>query len=115
MSAFICGDKHIASLAAWYGAEKGLPSELVQMIANELKKINIKSVNYHYNDTVRVSKCSLKKAILLLPEEALAMAHCLDYQSCELKDYANPLLADIKILAVTRSNPKIKSDIWELL
>jgi hypothetical protein len=115
MSAFICGDKHIASLASWYGAEKGLPSELVQMIANELKKINIKSVNYRYNDKVRFSKCSLKKAILLLPEEALVMAHCLDYQSCELRDYTNPILADIEILAVTRSNPNIKSDIWELL
>ena len=114
MSAFICGDKHIASLVFWYGVEKDLPIEVFQFIANELKKVNIKSVNYRYDDNVRITQCKLSKAIPISSEEALSMAACLEYQSCELKDYQNPILQSISDLAKSLADPKHPSDIWEL-
>lgn len=115
MSAFICGDKHIASLASWYGIEKGLAPVVTQFIADELKKANIKSVNYRYNDKIRMAKCKMNKAILILPEEALAMSRCLDYQSCEKQDFVNQILIEIEALALYLSDSNWKSDIWELV
>jgi hypothetical protein len=115
MSAFICSDTHIASLAVWYGTKKDLPSTVTQFIANELKRSNIKSVNWRYDDNVKFKKCNLSKAKGIDPDFAFKMAACLDYQSCGMPDYSNPLLQAIADFADTLRNLNIDPDIWELI
>ena len=114
MSAFICSDTHIASLSVWYGTKKDLPIEVTQFIANELKRINIKSVNFRYADNVKFKKCNLKESRGIDPDFAFKMASCLDYQSCELPDYVNPILQAISDFADTLRDPTIDPRVWEL-
>jgi len=110
MSAFICSDQHISSLATWYGSTKKLPVCLIQLIANDLKSTNIDSVNYRYNEKTRKTKCSFKNVLIIDTETAVGLANCLDYQSCE-KDNFNCLLNDIQILSRILHGSN-KSNVW---
>jgi hypothetical protein len=74
MSAFICSDKHISTIALnaidfdrykeFKNPVTGKPFT-VQELADELKRLNINSVNYRYDESVPVSSCDLQEAVLL--------------------------------------------------
>lgn len=87
MSAFVCSDYHIATMAKYIASLHG--SINTQELANKLKKINIESVNYRYDDTIRKSKCSIKKTKVITANDFAALFSCWDYQACEgqLIDY----------------------------
>lgn len=87
MSAFVCSDYHIATMAKYIASCND--SINAQELANKLKKINIESVNYRYDDTMRKSKCSIKKTTEITANDFAALFSCWDYQSCEgqLLDY----------------------------
>lgn len=87
MSAFVCSDFHIATMAKYIAALHG--SINAQELANKLKAINIASVNYRYDDTIRKSKCSIKKTKEITANDFAALFSCWNYQSCEgkLLDY----------------------------
>ena len=63
MSAFICTDRHIATIATAYAAL--VPSINAQALADELKAINIESVNFryaHHGNPEPVAPCDLDDA-----------------------------------------------------
>ena len=116
MSAFICSDKHISTIALnaidfdrykeFKNPVTGKPFT-VQELADELKRLNINSVNYRYDESVPVSSCDLQEAVLLGhridpgDEHRLDMAdlirltRSLRYQSCEDSDVDLSLIEEI--------------------
>ena len=110
MSAFICTDRHIATVAVNYC--KLTKTEDPQGIADKLKEINIISVNWRYpnHKPVMVTPCSLVDAVpdLSFPD-LVALCECLDYQSCEPPDYQNPLLDAITAQFMANVRHGIKS------
>lgn len=117
MSAYICSDRHIASIALWAamdsaGKLKGW-KDMAQEIANELKRENIKSVNYRYKEATRFKKCNIDQADVLPPEDVVALCDCLDYQSCEHPDYKPGMLSVIRASAFRASGGR-KSDLWSI-
>lgn len=84
MSAFICTDRHIATIAAALFADK----RQAQDAANHFKRENIRSVNHRYQEKTRVTKCDMSQANLgpYTGHDIAAMLNCLDYQSCEHPD-----------------------------
>lgn len=90
MSAFLCSDYHIATMAQYIVHSLKLDTELsIQDLANKLKAINIASVNYRYNEKTRKSKCNIKKTKIITVDDFAVLFSCWDYQSCEgqLLDY----------------------------
>jgi hypothetical protein len=113
MSAFICGDKHISSLVNWF-CKNTSKLDVKQSIANKLKEVNILSVNYRYTENTPIEPCSFNECVEITPEMAYKMANCLDYQSCELENYKNPLLVEIIQLADELRDKKIEAEVWYL-
>lgn len=81
MSAFLCSDYHIATMAKYIASLHGAID--AQILANKLKKINIDSVNYRYNEKSRVVKCKMDKIMAIGANDFAALFDCWDYQSCE--------------------------------
>ena len=88
MSAFICSDFHIATIAHCVGDFLDFEPEVMQSFADKLKAINIASVNYRYNEKTRKIKCNTKEHMSLNNSHDIAgLISCWIYQSCE--DRAN--------------------------
>lgn len=84
MSAFVCSDKHIATIAYNVGNFCDMSQNEIQVLANKLKAINIDSVNYRYNEKTKKNKCKLNDYITLLNRHDIAaLIQCWIYQSCE--------------------------------
>lgn len=81
MSAFLCSDYHIATMAKHIASLYG--SIDAQELANKLKKINIESVNYRYNERSRIMRCKMDKIMAIGANEFAALFSCWDYQACE--------------------------------
>lgn len=81
MSAFICSDSHIATIAYYVGNHFNIDT---QELANKLKSINIESVNYRYNEKTCKSKCKLViNSVPYSNDDVAKLIKCWDYQSCE--------------------------------
>ena len=113
MSAFQCTDRHIATIATAYVTL--LPGLNAQALADELKALNIQSVNYRYRESTPIEPCALGDTApdLSFPD-LVALCECLDYQSCELPDYANPLLDQITAQFKANVRHGIKSRAWSI-
>ena len=96
MSAYIVSNKHIATIATQYANLIGATAGETQRIADLLLAINIASVNYRYDEDTQAEPCDLSEVSpdVSFPD-LVALCQCLDYQSCELPDYNNPLLEAI--------------------
>lgn len=96
MSCYVCSDLHIATIATQYSNLVGATPEDTQRVADLLLAINIASVNYRYDEDEPIEPCSLDEVApdVSFPD-LVALCECLDYQSCELPDYTNPLLSAI--------------------
>lgn len=81
MSAFLCSDYHIATMAKYIASLHG--SIDAQLLANKIKKININSVNYRYNTKSKAVKCKTDKIMEIGANEFAVLFDCWDYQSCE--------------------------------
>ena len=82
MSAFILSDKHFTVIANYVA----LCKDNINVIefANKLKAINIKSVNYRYNEKTRITKCKLDNSNNYYSKyDVIRLIQCWDYQSCE--------------------------------
>lgn len=116
MSAFICTDRHIATIATAYAAL--VPSINAQALADELKAINIESVNYryaHHGNPEPVTPCDLGDAVPdLTPPDLVALCNCLDYQSCERPDYDGTQLENIRARLAQDVRHGIKSPVWSI-
>ena len=113
MSCFICSDRHIATIAVAYSNLTGFSA---QPIANELARINVESVNYRYDESTAVEPVDLTEESVeaLAPHDLVALCECLDYQSCEPKDYKNPLLERITETFKAQVKHGIKSNVWSI-
>lgn len=127
MSAFVCTDKHIATLVIGINLlrYRPLPQETLQEHANLLKRENIRSVNYHYNERTKFApvKFEVDPAVVAAMHTAAdlnQLARCLDYQSCERPEWENSkacaLLNEMRIVALEK---KIelglgKSEMWAI-
>lgn len=114
MSAFICSDLHIATIAINYAELTNQPDE-AQAIADALLAANIDSVNYRYDEATEIVPCSLDET-LLDPSFAdlVALCDCLDCQSCERPDYTNPLLDTITAAFKANCRHGVKSPLWSI-
>lgn len=112
MSAFICSDRHIATIAH-FAANGDL--ETAQFLADKLKRENVRSVNYRYNEKTRVKPCNIsdywKEANI---NDVFCLVRCLDYQSCERSDYDGVLLRTIENLLLRFGANPAKSEIWSI-
>ena len=89
MSAFICSNKHIMTVAAAYVYNIELegiqiPDDVdVLRVAKILQKENVASVNYRYKEKSRASKLEGTPYSFHRHVQILAWVDCLSYQSCE--------------------------------
>lgn len=115
MSAFLCSDRHIATIAVNYC--RLTKTVDAQRIANELKAINVISVNFRYpnHEPEPIEPCSLDDiaADLSFPD-LFAICECLDYQSCEPTNYKNPLLDAITAQFKANCRHAVKSPLWSI-
>ena len=81
MSAFICSDKHFAAIAYYCTAMH--ESVDPQTLADQLKRVNIQSVNYRYGEKTRATRCKLSATPGLSHADIVRLVQCWDYQSCE--------------------------------
>jgi hypothetical protein len=89
MSAFVCSDYHIATIAQYAGILKQWEFVSIQALANRLKAINIQSVNYRYKENSRITKCKIDKyRPINSMVDIIQLIRCWDYQACE--DRSNP-------------------------
>jgi len=83
MSAYIMHDTDLYALALYCAPSP----ELAQELANALKRVNIKSVNYRYRDKTRVTKCKPLDNITFNKIQdkpyIKSLIQCWGYQSCE--------------------------------
>lgn len=87
MSAFICSDKHIATIAQYFFA---LDPVGAQSFANSLKRENILSVNYRYKENEPITPVNMREVDALgaySVHDIAGLVACLDYQSCEHPEY----------------------------
>ena len=78
MSAWMASDKHIASVVC-----SVIKEELRQGVADCIKKANLLSINYRYNEDEPFEPCDLTQAITLTNKDKVKLCYSLDYQSCE--------------------------------
>lgn len=112
MSAFICTDKHIATVASALFADK----RQAQDAANHFKRENIRSVNYRYKEKTRVTKCDMAQANLApyTGHDIAALLHCLDYQSCEHPD-CDLLVINLCLRILDHQGAKAsQSSVWSI-
>ncbi len=90
MSAFICSDRHIFTIAAYAAfnmASKSAyinPYQLAQDLANRLKRANVHSVNHRYSEKTPARKCKVYTTHRdFTPSEVYGLFRCWNYQSCE--------------------------------
>ena len=81
MSAFLCSDYHIATMAKYIASLHG--SIDAQSLANKLKRININSANYRYNEKSKAVKCKIDKTLEIGANDFAVLFDCWDYQSCK--------------------------------
>lgn len=100
MSAYLCSDKHIATivnsaiaLCGHLALRDALPWRLLgpgalaaQEAADLLKKTNTESVNYRYQQDEVATPCKLESQ-KTTAAGALKLLDCLEYQSCERPDW----------------------------
>lgn len=85
MSAFILSDKHFQVIAQ-YITENKIQCMNAQDLANRMKKINIESVDYRYNEKTRFSKVKFSDSIHASEYskyDIIRLIECWNYQSCE--------------------------------
>lgn len=89
MSAFICSDKHLFTIAAYAAlnmASKSAyidPHQLAQDLANRLKRANIHSVNFRYDEKTPARKCKAYTNTETDPAQVYRLFQCWNYQTCE--------------------------------
>ncbi len=118
MSAFICSDKQFAVVAKALFASPTAQ----QQFADALKRENIKSVNYRYNEKTRFRKVNLdaatnKDVAMYDGNDLLCLLTCIDYQSCEHPDYSNTYLDLAKRVLMAsgcRRSTSNKPNLWAI-
>ena len=82
MSAFICSDFHIMAISIEVSKHFDIDC---QELADNLKRINIESVNYRYNEKTPKRKCKINGILdnVFSARDIAKLIACWDYQACE--------------------------------
>lgn len=119
MSSFILSDKHFQIIAEYIKSES--PSFDCQDFANRLKRINIESVNYRYNEKTRFSKVKFNNQFSYSDYDKfdiIRLIQCWSYQSCENAANIDYMIMDAYLLSLFDNNEleqsKIYSTIWSI-
>jgi len=117
MSAFILSDKHFSVIA--YAIEGLNPLVNPQELANKLKRINIESVNYRYNEKTRVSKCKLQHTGKNYSiADIIRLISCWNYQSCENQGSLDYIITEAFLFSFfdqkTIDDSRNNSDLWSI-
>lgn len=84
MSAFILTDRHFSAIAYYCSAMNENVNP--QTLADQLKRVNIQSVNYRYGEKTRATRCKLVATPGLTHADIMQLVACWSYQSCEKSD-----------------------------
>lgn len=118
MSCFIVSDKHFQIIAEYIAHNTGIQA---QIIADKLKRINIESVNFRYNEKNRFSKVKFNSDFTFKDYnqfDIIRLIQCWSYQSCENGLSLDFLMMDAYLLSffdndeIELSNSK--SDKWSI-
>ena len=84
MSAFILSDLHLSTIARYIKNYSQFNIDHEEL-ANKLKRINIASVNYRYNEKTKNSKCKfiINDTVKYTGSDIIRLIQCWSYQSCE--------------------------------
>ena len=115
MSAFICTDKHIATIAK----ALFIDPKQAQDAANYFKRENIRSVNYRYGgrEKTRVTKCNMTHADDLgkyTGNDIAKLLDCLDYQSCEHPDRDTLIISLCQRILAHQGAKASESPLWSI-
>lgn len=120
MSAFICSDKHIATIALLITASTGKSAKFAQSLADMLKRINIESVNFryaHHGEPEPITQCDLHQwsNVHFNIDTVHKLIQCWQYQSCEKDDCAEYWIVETWLTNWRIGNPaKTAPDIWSI-
>ena len=94
MSAFIISDLHTFTIAAFAAGRLRVGShfdrdQLTQDLANKLKRVNIESVNFRYDEKTPRTKCKPQAVTITDPAKVYRLARCWIYQACENQNSAD--------------------------
>ena len=93
MSCYQLTDKHHASIAAYVGEKMGFSWDKTVALADKLKRCNVQSVNYRYDQKKPARKCNMENRVKLDQRGFYDAIRCWAYQSCD-----NPGNLDYDIL-----------------
>lgn len=119
MSAFICSDLHISTIAIYI---HHLNDNIgIQELADKLKSINIDSVNYRYNEKTRKTKCKIINNydnVKYHLFDIVRLIQCWNYQACEKGDNLEYMIMsgflDSFFSNQDRENASINSNLWSI-
>lgn len=115
MSAFILSDKHFFTIAAFVAGRiqgHGLDRhQLAQNLADKLKRVNIESVNFRYDEKTPRTKCKVyTTAKDCSPAEVYRLCRCWIYQACEDQTSADFFALQYMLEAQFTQDEKRQSD-----
>jgi hypothetical protein len=118
MSCFIVSDKHFQIIAEYIAHNTGIQA---QIIADKLKRINIESVNFRYNEKNRFSKVKFNSDFTFkdyIKFDIIRLIQCWSYQSCENALSLDFLIMDAYLFSFFDDNDiqnaHHKSDKWSI-
>lgn len=87
MSAFIVSDLHTFTIAEFIAHRipaRGIDrQQLAQDLANKLKRANVHSVNFRYDEKTPARKCKAQAVTITDPATVYRLCRCWIYQACE--------------------------------
>jgi hypothetical protein len=118
MSAYILSDKHFQIIAQYVAHNTGIQA---QIIADKLKRINIESVDFRYNEKTRFSKVKFNISTDISNYskfDIIQLVKCWGYQSCENAQSLDFLMMDAYLLSYFDEdeirNSNLMSIIWSI-
>lgn len=118
MSAFILSDKHFQVITEYIFGQHDVINK--SEFANKLKKINIQSVNYRYNENTRFSRVKFENVNVREYSlfDIIRLIQCWDYQSCENSSNIDYLTMSAFLLSHFENNDidesRVKSNLWSI-
>ena len=115
MSAFICSDKHIATMSVYIAALHGNGMN-AQDLADKLKAINIDSVNHRYSHhkQARRNKCKIAAAIEIGANDFAVLFDCWKYQSCEKHSLEYQIIRGFLEFYADKGNKSFSKIQWDI-
>lgn len=119
MSAFIVSDLHTFTIASFAAGLLRLGShfdrqQLAQDLANKLKRANVHSVNFRYDEKTPARKCKVQAVTITDPATVYRLCRCWIYQACEDQHSADFHALSALLEAAFTQDEKRASDLVDI-